>query len=200
MNRDSKLQKALYWVLSYTWGIVMTLAGSLVAVVLIITGHKPKKFGWDIYFNVGKWWGGLELGPFFLVDSFDDLETKCHEHGHGFQNIIVGPLFPFLVGIPSSIRYWLREFHTHTKRTIYCCVLSAVLISISIVGLVLGSIYVEWLKWVSLTLFFYFVMLSAWLFEELKKHKDKFPLYDDFFPEGNATQTGKKFMGIEEFI
>lgn len=33
----------------------------------------------------------------------------AHECGHGIQNIIFGPLFPFLVAIPSVIRYWYRE-------------------------------------------------------------------------------------------
>lgn len=32
-----------------------------------------------------------------------------HEWGHGIQNIILGPLMPFLVAIPSCIRYWYRE-------------------------------------------------------------------------------------------
>ena len=200
MNRNSKIQQVVYWVLSYTWGIIMTLIGSVVALALIITGHKPKKFGWDIGFNVGKWWGGVSFGPFFLTDSFDDMGTKCHEHGHGFQNIIIGPLFPFLVGIPSSIRYWLREFDTHKKRTIYSCVLSSILVLISIIVMILGAFYCQPVQWVGLCLFIYFVMLSAWLFDELKKHEKQFPLYDDFFPEGNATRTGREFMGYDDIM
>ena len=195
MNKNNKVQMVLYWVLSYTWGIIMTLMGSIVATALIISGHKPKRFGWEIYFNVGKNWGGLEMGPFFLTDNFDDYEIKCHEHGHGFQNIVIGPLFPFLVGIPSSIRYWLREMKTFKAKTIYSFVLSFILISISIVGMVIGSMFCTPIEWVSLGLFFYFVMLSAWLFDELQKYKDgKCPKYDDFFPEGQATQLGTSFM------
>lgn len=176
----------------------MTFIGAIVALALVVTKHKPKRFGWDIYFNVGKNWGGVEFGPFFLTDDDDYYPTKCHEHGHGFQNIVIGPLFPFLVGIPSSIRYWLREMKTFKAKTIYSCVLSFVLVSISIVGIVVGSMFCTPIEWVGLGLFFYFVMLSAWLFDELQKYKnDNYPKYDDFFPEGHASRCGKEFIEKE---
>ena len=33
--------------------------------------------------------------------------TTMHEIGHTFQNAVLGPLYPFLVLIPSAIRYWM---------------------------------------------------------------------------------------------
>jgi hypothetical protein len=33
--------KTLFYVLSWTWGIIMTLIGAIVALVLIIAGKKP---------------------------------------------------------------------------------------------------------------------------------------------------------------
>lgn len=102
--------KALYYILSLTWGLPLTLIGAIVAVCLMATGHKPKRWGGCIYFNVGKNWGGLELGLFFLTDSRDSERTKNHEFGHSIQNCKYGVLMPFIVCIPSATRYWCREW------------------------------------------------------------------------------------------
>lgn len=99
----------LYWVISLTWGLFMTLIGLLAALALLVTGHKPHKFGYTFYFKVGQRWGGLNLGAVFITDNTPSEHTLCHEHGHGLQNCIFGVLFPFLIGIPSAFRYWYRE-------------------------------------------------------------------------------------------
>lgn len=112
-----KINKFFYYFLNLTWGLPLTLAGLLVAFVLIITGHKPKHWGGCIYFNVGKWWGGLELGLVFLTDSYDSYHTKCHEYGHSLQNMIWGPFFIFFIAIPSSIRYWVFTFREKLGKT-----------------------------------------------------------------------------------
>lgn len=104
----------LFWVASCTWGILMTLFGALVALALLISGHKPKTFHYFIYFEVGVGWGGFEAGPFFIVNKDAGLTLKQHESGHGLQNIILGPLMPFTVSIPSAVRYWYREIVVRT--------------------------------------------------------------------------------------
>ena len=100
----------LYWLISLTWGGVMTAIGLIVSVVLLITGHKPKRFGYTFYFEVGNNWGGLELGAIFITDRKPLMHTLCHEHGHGFQNLCWGILYPFVIWIPSATRYWYREY------------------------------------------------------------------------------------------
>lgn len=100
-----------FWVASCTWGIIMTLIGALVALVLIATGHKPKPlFGWYICFEVGSGWGGVSMGPFIIVAKNVLLHTKQHEAGHGLQNIMLGVFMPFVISIPSAIRYWYRAY------------------------------------------------------------------------------------------
>lgn len=106
-----KKYKVLYYILNLTWGLPLTFVGALVALAMIVSGHKPKKHAGCIYFNVGKNWGGLELGLFFLVDEVDYLQTKDHEFGHSLQNCIWGPLMIFVICIPSAIRYWWRQLH-----------------------------------------------------------------------------------------
>lgn len=99
-----ELTKKEFYTLSWTKGILMSLAGALVAFVLICTGHRPKKHGWCTYFNVGKNWGGLSLGMFFFTDQNNHLSTRWHEHGHAIQNCFYGPK-QVIVTIQSACRY-----------------------------------------------------------------------------------------------
>lgn len=87
----------------------MTLFGALCALALLITGHRPQRFHYFVYFEVGTGWGGFEAGGFFFVNKNASLHIKQHESGHGLQNIMLGVLMPFIVSIPSCIRYWYRE-------------------------------------------------------------------------------------------
>ena len=48
-----KINGVLFWILSLTWGLPMTLVGALVALALLITGHKPKRFQHFIYLKLG---------------------------------------------------------------------------------------------------------------------------------------------------
>lgn len=105
-----------YWFVSCTWGILMTFIGAVIAVGLLITGHKPKRFHYNIYFEVGNGWGGLNCGAFFFVSKDASLHTRQHEAGHGIQNLMLGILMPFVVAIPSAVRYWYRKIVVQTGR------------------------------------------------------------------------------------
>ena len=39
----------IYWLLSLTWGIIMTAIGAMIALIMILTGHKPKRLGPNVY-------------------------------------------------------------------------------------------------------------------------------------------------------
>ena len=105
-----KLTKRSFYFLSLTWGLLYTAAGTLVALALILTGHKPKRWGWSWYFEVGKKpWGGAEWGPVFIKDRYSGESLKNHEFGHAIQNCRYGPLMVPLVSLPSSLRYWFRR-------------------------------------------------------------------------------------------
>lgn len=100
--------KLTFYILSWTWGIIMTLIGSVVALILILIGYKPIKniYGW--YFEIGNYWGGVDLGYISIIQKNSSQYLKHHEFGHAVQNCIFGPLFPFMIAIPSAIRYWYR--------------------------------------------------------------------------------------------
>lgn len=107
--------KKSYYILNLTWGLPMTLIGLIVATMLLISGKRPHRHGGCFYFNVGKNWGGCNLGLIFLTDESDRESTKNHEFGHSLQNTIFGPFMIVLVAIPSAIRYWYRELKFYRK-------------------------------------------------------------------------------------
>lgn len=112
------MRKFLYYLLACTWGILMTLAGGVVAACLLIAGKKPEKCGPCIRFKVGENWGGVSLGLVILTDTTSRYSIVYHEFGHTLQNAVLGPFFIFLVAIPSAIRYWIfiyREKHNKTN-------------------------------------------------------------------------------------
>lgn len=99
----------VYYILNYTWGLLTSLIGLLISLVLIIIGYKPVKYHGCWYFKIGKNYGGFSIGTTCVVcDTYSEL--LCHEYGHTYQNAILGPLWIFLVGIPSVIRYWIRSY------------------------------------------------------------------------------------------
>ena len=108
-----RISKRAFYILSFTWGLPVTLAGLLVAGVMLLTGHKPEKWKWCWFFRVGKkYWGGCEWGMIFLRDKGTDTYLQDHEFGHAIQNCFLGPLMPFVVSLPSTLRYHTRNIQT----------------------------------------------------------------------------------------
>lgn len=197
----SKAKTILFYILSFTWGIVMSLIGCAVFAVLIAIGYRPQKFYDRLYIQVGEHWGGVELGPWFLTDKTAGLHTRQHESGHGFQNVILGPFMPFVVCIPSAARYWLRECKSYKIKTIYsiCVGVAFALISFAflIPGLIWGAL---WATIVGSALLLYTVLFSIWLiFIERPKYQDgrNYPKYDDIWFEGTASSWGAKMFPTE---
>jgi len=196
------IKTILFWLLSCTWGIIMTIIGLLTALGLLISGKKPHKFGYGFYFIVEGDWGGVNLGPVFIV-SGNTLSLKKHESGHGIQNIIYGPFFPLLVGIPSMARYQFREVcytKTQTDRykwigtvlgtllglticlTIICAFTLAY--TIGIIGFIVGASLTVYL----FALMFWFVVI------EIPKYEILIPDYYDVWFEAQANTFGKNMQ------
>ena len=108
--------RAVYYLLSFTWGLPVTLGGCVVALALVVTGHRPRRYGWDWCFDLEVDWG-LDMGLFFIADSGGSRRLHDHEHGHTLQNIRLGPFMPFVVCLPSTVRFWHR--HLAEKRGKY---------------------------------------------------------------------------------
>ena len=108
-------KRTLFYIISFTWGGIMTTIGLVVLLVTLPFGKFGVYHG-RIYKRIGKNWGGLELGCFFLCNNSADEYVLAHESGHGLQNCLWGPLMPFVICIPSAIRYWYREFIWHFNK------------------------------------------------------------------------------------
>lgn len=111
-----------YWILQLTWGIVMNIAGVMATLFcLVFLKGRIHKNGYGFITEVGGNWGGLSLGAFALCGNYSTLNeywfahTRKHEFGHSIQNMIFGPLFLFIVAIPSAIRYWYDVLEKNHK-------------------------------------------------------------------------------------
>lgn len=109
------MSKFKFYLLSFTWGLPMTIIGLIVALALIIAGKKPEKYGYCLHFKVGNNWGGVSFGIVFITDKTPSEHTKMHEVGHSIQGCYWGLLMPFVIGLPSTIRYWYRELKYYRK-------------------------------------------------------------------------------------
>lgn len=98
----------LYYLLSFTWGLTMNVIGAIVALVLLCLGKKPKKYGWNVCFELPVDFG-LSLGIFFIAPINGSTRTKSHEVGHSVQNVYFGPFALGTVYIPSATRFWFLQ-------------------------------------------------------------------------------------------
>lgn len=104
------MKRWVFYVMSLTWGLPLTLCGAVVALFLLATGHRARRWGWCWCFNVGRTnWGGLNLGLVFLTDHGDRVHTKNHEFGHAIQNCYFGFIMPVFV-LCSAIRYHYLDY------------------------------------------------------------------------------------------
>ena len=65
----------------------MTAIGLVVLLVTLPFG-KFEIYHGRIYKRIGKNWGGIEFGCFFLCDKTAGEHTIAHECGHGLQNCL----------------------------------------------------------------------------------------------------------------
>ena len=96
--------RKLYYILSYTWGILMVLAGLCVELVFKLLKIPVQKYGPCRVYRYGERWGGLSLGHTIIVSTNANEDTLNHEFGHSIQNAIFGPIFVILA-LLSAIRY-----------------------------------------------------------------------------------------------
>ncbi len=119
---------AFYGLVQVTYGFFQNLLGLL----LFIKNRKCKHafyHGAILTYHDGDW-GGVSLGMFIFVNHKRGEEwskpATVHEYGHTIQSLILGPLYLFVVGLPSfiwcnnkkCIKY--RETSGKTYFDLYC--------------------------------------------------------------------------------
>lgn len=106
-----KENKALFYILSFTWGLPFVLVGLLVLAFIRIFLHK-KIFDYKVIAGrICIIWnstlpGAINLGIVYILDKDSMFSVRLHKHeiGHSIQNAFLGPLFIPVIGIPSLIR------------------------------------------------------------------------------------------------
>ncbi len=90
--------------LQCTWGILQTLAGAVLFLILIKRRHFIYRSDIVTCWNRGE---SLSLGLFIFVTVQADeklgAELCAHEYGHSIQSIILGPLYLPVIALPSSV-------------------------------------------------------------------------------------------------
>ena len=105
-----------YYILQWTWGILMNIVGAFVCLYALIRKWPVQKYRNAIQITCpGRHaWGGVSFGMFLMVTEASP-KSLLHEYGHSIQNCTWGLLFPFVIAIPSATRMWYREFKYHKK-------------------------------------------------------------------------------------
>lgn len=200
MEKKKKVDKTLilFFILAFTWALPTTFLGALAALVLVIAGKRPKRFGPCWYFPTKQNYG-LELGLFFIAPERGSYKLKCHEVGHQLQAcFLFGPLTPFIAFIPSAVRFWLREQKTQKAKRIYSSIVCGLPFILFIMMIVLGSLFsILPLVIIGAFMSVYCLILSAWLFfVEIPQYEViPYPTYDDFIIEFDASNRGLEFIG-----
>ena len=175
------LKRILFYIASFTWGGLMSIIGLLTMLVLLPFG-KLETYHGRLYMRIGKKWGGVELGCFFLCDETASEHTLQHECGHGLQNCLWGPLMPFVVCAPSAIRYWIFNQNSYAGKKKFSTIFVSVILAVfGALGVVFFTL--EWwiLFGICAAMVIYGLIICYWLFcVELPKHEEKpYPKYDD---------------------
>ena len=107
INKGVSATVVLYIMIQCTWGILQTGAGF---VLFLILGKRKHFFHRGAI--VTEWKYSVSLGMFVFV-GLKNNELLRHEYAHTIQSLILGPLYLFIIGIPSFA--WAAFFKKYRK-------------------------------------------------------------------------------------
>lgn len=105
----------LLFILLFIWQILQ----NLVALIMLPFIGKLTKVCYRNYcycFSGSDMMGGISLGNFAFVSerlAQKELDVSHEVDGHTVQSKILGPLYLFVIGIPSLMWAWLRDRKKH---------------------------------------------------------------------------------------
>lgn len=91
-------------IILYLWQLPQNLAGLLL--VLVLKPEDSYQFNRARLYYATRMRGGISLGRYIIVRSaMKDYtgRTEWHEYGHSRQSLFLGPLYLFVVGLPSLL-------------------------------------------------------------------------------------------------
>lgn len=87
-------------ILLWIWQFPQHIVGLLI--LLFIKGEAKHKFDGITYYFHDPFPGGISLGNYMILGDKWSQSIK-HEYGHSLQSRMLGPLYLFVVGLPSII-------------------------------------------------------------------------------------------------
>ncbi len=121
------LPKVLFLLWQWTWGLPVNLIGAIMYLILYPKCRHGHFMNAHITYVPWKF-GGLSLGTFiFMADHGREPwthDTRIHEYGHTIQCLLLGPLYWFVIGVPSAV--WCNFFdgwrkkHNRSYYDLYC--------------------------------------------------------------------------------
>jgi len=120
----TRLRVFLYRLVQLTWGLPQTLVGAFVFLWKFRYPHYTFHGAIVTRWNRGD---SVSLGMFLFVaaDPPRDPEhpkrptwrrTLVHEYGHSVQSLVLGPLYLFVIGLPSFLWAGLPYFSRRRRR------------------------------------------------------------------------------------
>lgn len=100
------MKRVVFVVSALTWELPQSVLALVVFLWLKLTGRKLVRIYGNtpgvVAFRVLSWGRGVSLGRFvYISDHFLTHKVVMHEYGHSLQSRILGPLYLFVVGLPS---------------------------------------------------------------------------------------------------
>ncbi len=121
MKVNSQINKTIQWISFLSWELFQTVlalfSGIGIAILYKLYTISKSQNGWVVDASITK--GAFSLGPVIFgpkglkADWTDHLFV--HESGHSIQSQYLGPLYIFVIGIPSVLSAWLIP-EAHNQR------------------------------------------------------------------------------------
>ena len=103
--------KFLYYLIQWTWGIIQNIIGGLFCLIMMLHGNKPEMQRNAVCIETKYNWGGAcNIGMFIFLGK-GCRSCIPHEYGHSIQGLMWGPLWLFVVAIPSLTRAGYRTWY-----------------------------------------------------------------------------------------
>lgn len=105
----------IYYLLQWTWALPQNIIGLCVR-LYVLSKDKTKetsRFGGAVVTEWTKGHGSMGLGMFIFMGHKgepDEEKILVHEYGHTLQSAVLGPLFLFVIGLPSEIWAFFPPF------------------------------------------------------------------------------------------
>ena len=102
------IRKILFYFWQFTYGLIQNIMGLVMLLIYKIKGSKSEWYHIALITYIEKKnFGGVSLGMFIFInknvegDRLHDM--RIHEYGHTVQTMILGPLWLFIIALPSFI-------------------------------------------------------------------------------------------------